>query len=655
MSAGKDQSVHKDEDAVERKQAEEALRESEERFRLATSAGKVGVWDWDVVANTVTWSDTIYSIHGLEPGTFGGTVEAFAELVHVDDREHVNEAIQRALHQDMPYELEFRAVRPDGGIVWILTQARVMRDASGTPVRMLGAMVDITPRKKAELALRDNEERYKLVLAGADAAIWDWDVLAKTVLFSPRWKELRGLSDKEVSDHEREWSSRIHPDDLARVMAAVRAHFEGRTPVFAEEYRVRHTDGHWVWILDRGIAKRDASGRVVRMAGSETDVTERKEAEEALLEANRQKDEFLAMLSHELRNPLAPIASALQLLRLGQDDASIQQEALSALDRQVGALTRIVDDLLDVSRVTRRRIQLQQADVDLNALVQSVADSFRPHMAERQHQFSVSLCASPLWVHGDPIRLEQVVVNLLSNAAKYTPKGGRVWLAVMVDRGEALIRVKDSGMGIEAGLLPHIFELFSQGESTLDRTQGGLGIGLPLVKSLVEMHGGMVTAESKGPGKGSEFIVRLPTVPSPAPGPVTPQEDSGGITARSLRVLVVDDVADARKLFGRLLETLGNQVRMAHDGPSALEAALEFRPDVALLDIGLPGMNGYEVAQRMRQEPRLQNTVLVAITGYGQRSDRRRSEEAGFDHHLVKPLDIDALRQLLATIVETRM
>jgi CheY-like chemotaxis protein/nitrogen-specific signal transduction histidine kinase len=404
------------------------------------------------------------------------------------------------------------------------------------------------------------------------------------------------------------------------------------------------------WMLFSGASLGD--GIIVEFC---VDMTDRKRAEEALWDADRRKDEFLAVLSHELRNPLAAIVNALQLLRLGQDDASIQQEALSALERQVATITRLVDDLLDVSRVTTGRIQLQQTDVDLNALVWGAAESFRPQMEERQQEFSVSLSGTPLWVHGDPIRLEQVVVNLLSNALKYTPAGGRVWLTVVEDGGNALIRVRDSGNGIEASLLPHIFELFSQGERELDRRQGGLGIGLPLVKSLVEMHGGTVTAQSEGSDRGSEFVVRLPAVPAPVPQVVTPPEDSAEPAPRSLRVLLVDDVADTRIVFSRLLEILGHQVRTAGDGPSALEAALEFGPDVVLLDLGLPGMNGYEVAKRMRQQPALQNAVLAAVTGYGQQLDRQRSQQMGFDHHLVKPIDVDVLQQLLAAIAESRI
>ena len=272
-------------DITDRKRAEEALRDSEERFRLATSAGSVGVWDWNVAADTVVWSDTLYAIHGLAPGSFTGTLDAFAALVHPDDRDAVIAAVQRVLREGAPFAMEFRALRPDGSVVWIYTHAKVLRDETGAVVRVLGATVDVTERKRMEESLREREQRYELVVAGAEAAIWDWDVPSRRVMYSPRWKELRGLAESEVGDGEEEWIERVHPDDRDRVHAALRAHFEGRTAVFAEEYRVRHADGRWIWILDRGIARRDALGRVVRMAGSETDITSRKEAEQSLSES----------------------------------------------------------------------------------------------------------------------------------------------------------------------------------------------------------------------------------------------------------------------------------------------------------------------------------------------------------------------------------
>jgi PAS domain S-box-containing protein len=505
-------------------------------------------------------------------------------------------------------------------------------------------------RKQAEEALRRREEWLRKIVNTNAVGVLFFDQWTGTLMdANDAFLRMTGYTRRQVEGGKLDWRKMTPPeyvDETLRQLEQLEA--TGHIGPYEKEYYCK--DDSRRWMLFSGASLGD--GIIVEFC---VDMTDRKRAEEALWDADRRKDEFLAVLSHELRNPLAAIVNALQLLRLGQDDASIQQEALSALERQVATITRLVDDLLDVSRVTTGRIQLQQTDVDLNALVWGAAESFRPQMEERQQEFSVSLSGTPLWVHGDPIRLEQVVVNLLSNALKYTPAGGRVWLTVVEDGGNALIRVRDSGNGIEASLLPHIFELFSQGERELDRRQGGLGIGLPLVKSLVEMHGGTVTAQSEGSDRGSEFVVRLPAVPAPVPQVVTPPEDSAEPAPRSLRVLLVDDVADTRIVFSRLLEILGHQVRTAGDGPSALEAALEFGPDVVLLDLGLPGMNGYEVAKRMRQQPALQNAVLAAVTGYGQQLDRQRSQQMGFDHHLVKPIDVDVLQQLLAAIAESRI
>lgn len=375
-------------------------------------------------------------------------------------------------------------------------------------------------------------------------------------------------------------------------------------------------------------------------------------------ERKRRLEVFLAMLSHELRNPLAPIRTSIELLHLKQGDARIRQQALATLDRQVHNLTRLVDDLLDVSRVTTGRIQLQRVDAELNDLVKGVADSFRPQMQERRHQFSFQAADGAVWVRVDPARLEQVVGNLLSNAAKYTPPGGWVRLTVAQERdaGQAVIRVRDSGEGIPPGLRPRVFELFSQGERPLGHHESGLGLGLALVKSLVELHEGTVAVESDGPGKGSEFVVRLPVVPSPVSSAEPSHSAAGNLpAASSLRVLLVDDVADTRTTGRLLLEDYGYQVRTAHDGPSAVQAAQEFEPHVVLLDIGLPGMDGYEVAQRIRRDAAGRDVVLIAATGYAQTSDQRRSKDAGFDHHLIKPLDFaTTLHRLLESIAQAR-
>ncbi|HUY32095.1 MAG TPA: ATP-binding protein [Pirellulales bacterium] len=387
------------------------------------------------------------------------------------------------------------------------------------------------------------------------------------------------------------------------------------------------------------------------------DITERSRLErktheqaEALVDLHRRKDEFLAMLSHELRNPLAAISNAEQLLRLQANDDPLQRKARAIIERQVGQLIRLVDDLLEVSRITTGRIHLLRERLALNGIAVNAVETVRPLMEQRRHSLEVSLSPEPIWLYADAARLEQVVVNLLTNAAKYTDEGGRVAISIQQEGDEAVLRVRDSGVGIAPELLPRIFDLFTQAERSLARSQGGLGIGLCLVQRLVEMHGGKVEAYS-ALGRGSELVVRLPVVLNSAPPP-SPRETAKP-NGPSLRVLVVDDNVDAAQSLAMLLEASGHDFRTAHDGPAALEAALDYLPDVVLLDIGMPTMDGYEVAEKMRRQPALKNVMLVSMTGYGQESDRRRSREAGFDHHLVKPADFGKLRQILATVKAT--
>ena len=345
----------------------------------------------------------------------------------------------------------------------------------------------------------------------------------------------------------------------------------------------------------------------------------------ALADLDRRKDEFLAMLSHELRNPLAPILNAALLLRLHSNrnrlhgiENPILQQSASIIERQVGQLTRIVDELLEVSRITTGRIQLHQEPIALGVVVENAVATVRSLIDQRKHELTVSLPPQAIWVHADAARLEQVVVNLLTNAAKYTDQGGHIWLTVQQEGEEAVLRVRDTGVGIAPEVLPRIFDLFTQAERSLDRSQGGLGIGLALVQRLVEMHGGTV-AVSSALGQGSEFVVRLPVVSPPQPQASSPPTETAQPTDPSLRVLVVDDNVDTVTTLAMLVTESGHDVRTAYDGSAVLEAALDYRPNVVLLDIGLPGLNGFEVAKQLRQQPALQNVVLVAMTGYGAR------------------------------------
>ena len=378
----------------------------------------------------------------------------------------------------------------------------------------------------------------------------------------------------------------------------------------------------------------------------------------ALAVIDRRKDEFLAMLGHELRNPLAPIFNASLLLRLQCDRDSLQgvespilNQSVDIIERQVGQLAHLIDDLLEVSRITTGRIQLQQERVAVAGVVENAIATVRSLIDERRHELTLSLPTQAIWLYVDPARLEQVVVNLLTNAAKYSNKGGHIWLTVQQEGNEAVLRVRDTGVGIDPEILPHIFDLFTQAERTLDRSQGGLGIGLALVQRLLEMQGGTV-AVSSIVGQGSEFLVRLPIVPTPEQQPIAPPIEKAQSTRPSLRVLVVDDNVDSAMTLEMLLRASGHETRVVHDGLAVLEAAIDYRPHAVLLDIGLPGLNGFEVAKQLRLQPALQNVVLVAMTGYGQESDRQLSLEAGFDHHLVKPANFGQVLQILSTVSE---
>ena len=440
------------------------------------------------------------------------------------------------------------------------------------------------------------------------------------------------------------------PHDLRPIAEVLR----GEIPEVRDvEAVIERPDGTRITIVVNIRPIVNASGAITGAINCAYDITDRKRAEsalreqsEALADLHRRKDEFLAMLSHELRNPLAPISNAVHLLRLRKNEDPLQLQARVTIERQLAQMTRLIDDLMEVSRITTGRVHLRPDRVAVAGIVERAVETASPLIDQKRHDLAVSVPAEPIWLYADAGRLEQVVVNLLTNAAKYTGENGRIWLALEREGDEAVIRIRDTGVGIAPGLLPRVFDLFTQAERTLDRSQGGLGIGLALVQRLVEMHRGTVEVTSVL-GHGSEFVVRLPVLLAPAPViPVTsiaPPVASEGL----LRILVVDDNVDSADSLAMLLQACGHNVRTAYDGKSGLGVALEYRPEVMLLDIGLPGMDGYEVAKRLRLLPELPDLVLIAMTGYGLDSDRNRSKEAGFDHHLVKPADFDALLRIL--------
>jgi CheY-like chemotaxis protein len=383
--------------------------------------------------------------------------------------------------------------------------------------------------------------------------------------------------------------------------------------------------------------------------------TQAREAEkrraDGLAQVNRDKEEFMALLSHELRNPLSPILNALGVLKQMRTDDPVIHQAGGIIERQVKQMVRLVEDLLDISRITKGKLRLRTERVELRGAMSRAAESARPFLDARRHEFSLLLPTEPLWVEGDPGRLEQVAVNLLNNAAKYTDTGGLIRMTVAREGDEAVVRVLDNGVGIPPDMLPKVFDLFTQVEGSLNRSHGGLGIGLALVRTLVEMQGGRVTAASGGLGTGSEFAVKLPALTGRAGPPMTTTLEAGGRVGNSLRVLVVEDNVDAGDSLSMLLRLHGHEVLVARTGPTALEVASKFRPSLVLLDIGLPGMDGYEVARRLRADPGFAGVTLCALTAYTPtEADRLKPNQAGFDHHFVKPVSLDTLLGLLKTL-----
>jgi signal transduction histidine kinase/ActR/RegA family two-component response regulator len=432
------------------------------------------------------------------------------------------------------------------------------------------------------------------------------------------------------------------------VLGLIKRRAEGNIETFAAARRFVRRDGETIWAKVSVSAAKEAAAHGVSAVAVIEDITERKHAEEDLREADRRKDEFLATLAHELRNPLAPIRNSLHIFRMkGIQDPAVER-VTGMMERQVAHMVRMVDDLLEVSRISRGKIELRKERVELAGVLRTAVDTSMPLIEAGGHKLSIHVPEEPLTMDADPVRLAQVFANLLNNSAKYTREGGEISMSVTAENGMAVVCVKDNGEGIPPQMLKRVFNMFTQ-VNTGSRAQGGLGIGLTLARTLVHLHGGTIEAFSDGEGKGCEFIVRLPLAqPQHDAKPVAPQPAAQPQSLALKRVLVVDDNEDAADSLGMLLQFLGAEVMVVHDGRSALAALKTFRPAVILLDLGMPEMNGLEVARRVREDPEHKGMTLVALTGWGQREDRRRTHEAGFDYHLVKPADVSTLQSILS-------
>lgn len=464
-----------------------------------------------------------------------------------------------------------------------------------------------------------------------------------------QWSLYTGLAAEAALGHG--WANALHPEDRAAALAPFQAaRLSGAE--WQAEYRLRQHNGAYRWFLARAVSQRDVGGRVLRWFGTATDIDDARKNAHALLEADRQKDEFLATLAHELRNPLAPIRTAVHLLGLPLADDAARVRATRVIERQVGHMSRLLDDLIDIARITQRRLALKKETVRVESIVENAVEAARPRADAKRHVLSVNLPDAQAQVFADPVRLAQVLANLLNNAAKYTDPGGHITLDVRSDGGWLTFVVTDTGIGLSREALDKVFVMFAQEQSALERSEGGLGIGLALAKGLTELHGGTVTAHSEGMGRGSRFVVRLPEEEASLALPVLDESGPAAQALRPLTVLLADDNRDAVDVLAELVGLEGHAVHVAYDGSDAARLARQLQPDVLVLDIGMPGLNGYEVARHVRAQDWGARALLIAATGWGQEDDRNKAFASGFDRHMTKPFDPAALLAVMAGQVE---
>ncbi|WP_010585895.1 hybrid sensor histidine kinase/response regulator [Schlesneria paludicola] len=585
------------------------------------------------------------------PQAAGRPLSEVFHIVHETTRQPVpNPALQSLADGDITALANHTLlISRDGTERPIDDSAAPIRDATGNIIGSVLIFRDVTERQRGHAAVLENERRYRAIGESIDYGVWVCDATGRNTYISESFLRLVGLTQEEYS-HDGPGTI-LHPDDADTMIAAWQecVRYGHR---WDRELRVKGVDGKWHSVLSRGVPVRNEQGELTSWVGINLDISRLKQVEAELRDADRRKDEFLATLAHELRNPLAPIANSLQILKIPSIEAETTQQTLEVMERQTQHLVRLVDDLLDVSRVMRGKIELRLERVELATIVTRAIETAKPLIDAQHHHLETSLPSESLPLSADPVRLTQVIGNLLTNSAKYSAPNGTIRVSARREGEQAVLSVVDNGIGIASDMLPQIFELFVQADQSSTKAQGGLGIGLTLVKNLVELHGGSVEAHSAGLAQGSEFVVRLPL-------PLGPPENSQAtepkftpqvLGASGHKLLVIDDNKDAARSLAMLLQFKGHEVRVAYSGAEALELVQSYTPDLVLLDLGMPGMDGYEVSRRLRMVPELKNTLLVALTGWGQAEDRRRTADAGFHHHLVKPPEPGVLDRLLADL-----
>ena len=670
-------------DVTERRHAEERLRDSEQRFARFMHHLPGLAWIKDAEGRYVYANEAAQKVFQASQDEIYGRTDQ--EVFSPETAAQFTRNDRHAMRDGSSVQTIETLAHADGVVHHSIVNKFAIPGLDDSAGMVGGVAIDITELRQAEEALRASEERLQLSQQVAQVGTFDWNIETEVNIWTPELERMHGLPPGGFAGTPPAWESLIYADDRPEALRQMQLALQTGEPCEAD-WRVIWPDGTVRWLAARFQAFMDASGKPVRLAGVNLDITERKQHEQALSDSDRHKSEFLAMLAHELRNPLAPILASIEILRrvhglgsdglhqgraAGTDDRMVGSgdlsrrvdHALDVLRRQVAQMVRLVDDLLDAGRISQGKIGLRKERVELSSVVYHAVEAVRPFFESRDQELTITLPDVPVYLNADATRLAQIVGNLLNNACKFSGLGGRVWLNAerreesggAHDEGEAhgaapqvAIRVRDTGIGIAADQLEHVFDMFTQVDSSLERSLSGLGIGLTLVKTLTEMHGGTVQANSAGIGQGTEFVVRLPIemeaeirehgTTEALPAAMTP-----------LRILIVDDNRDSADMLAILLTSSGHETHLAHDGLAAVELAGRLQPDVILLDIGLPELNGYEAGRRIRRQQKdATRPLLVALTGWGQDEDRRKSEEAGFDAHLVKPVDDGVLRRLLA-------
>jgi PAS domain S-box-containing protein len=648
------------------KQVEEALRESEERFRLSARAVDGVVYDLEVQAGTVYRSEGLYCLIGIHPEDAPSRKNWWGERIHPDDLARI-ESVMAPIFEGSSdrYEFEYRVRHEKGHWVDVWDRGYLIRDREGQVVRIVGSTADITRRKQIEETLKLSEERLRFAIEGAELGTWDYDVASGEILWSDPCKRIFGLPPDAKVDYQ-VFLNVLHPEDRERIHAAVErasAHHED----YDVEMRTLWTDGtvHWVRSIGRGYYNQD--GTAIRMAGVALDITNRKQAEqerERLLEreraareeaeaANRIKDEFLAVLSHELRSPLNPILGWSKLLRTGKLDATKTDYALETIERNAKLQTQLIEDLLDVSRILQGKLSLNMAPVNLAVKIEAALETVRLAAQAKSIQIQTTLEPTIGHVLGDSTRLQQVMWNLLTNAVKFTPEGGQVRIRLEYSGSQAQITVSDTGIGIPSEFLPHVFEYFRQADSTTTRKFGGLGLGLAIVRRLVELHGGTAQAASPGEGQGATFTISLPLMPAPTKTPQRNPKAAPDTHLTELQILVVDDEPDIRDIVAFILEQAGAAVRVAASAPEALNLMAQSLPDVLICDIGMPDMDGYRLMRFLRTLPPEKGGKIpaIALTAYAGEVNQQQALAAGFQQHIAKPVEPEELVRAISVLV----